>query len=79
LEKVMGIISRRLVTLDDLARTKEIIIKKYEPADLAFRNLGIWKKGLMFRNGGGPCTYWSYVAWGAAGRDVRGSTGMKDL
>ena len=49
----MGIISRRLVTLDELARTsyvKEIIIKKYEPADLAFRNLGIWKKGLMFRN-----------------------------
>ena len=49
----MGIISRRLVTLDELARTsyvKEIIIKKYEPADLAFRNLVVWKKGLMFRN-----------------------------
>ena len=48
LEKVMGIISRRLVTLDELARTsyvKEIIIKKYEPADLAFRNLGGLEKG----------------------------------
>ena len=48
MEKVMGIISRRLVTLDELARTsyvKEIIIKKYEPADLAFRNLGGLEKG----------------------------------
>ncbi len=44
----MGIISRRLVTLDELARTsyvKEIIIKKYEPANLAFINLGGLKKG----------------------------------
>ncbi len=50
----MGIISRRVVTLDELARTSyviEIIIKNTSQPSWPSETWGVWKKGLIFRNG----------------------------